>query len=147
MARPQSGVRIVGKPVVPVRRDALGTSQPGHWDQAIGTLVPYERPMTDEQPLGIKSSNKRLPGVGIRGPGTSLRCGTIAPAKKDPSDRHNRHSDWRITGAFGPSQTRSPPGRSAALAGQEGRHAAPRRASLKETPPIIWIPSEGCRSG
>ena len=73
MAKPKSGVRIVGKPVVPVRRDALGTSQPGHWDQATGTVAPYERPMPDEQRLGIKPRNKRSAGVGMGGPGEPLR--------------------------------------------------------------------------
>jgi hypothetical protein len=66
-------VKIVGgKTVVPLPRTPSGTSQPGEFDQATGSLLPCQRFQTDEQRLGIKPSNRRLSGPGMGGPGEPL---------------------------------------------------------------------------
>jgi hypothetical protein len=66
------GVKVVGTPVVPVETRASGTDQAGTYDPDTGGFIPRPRPQTDDQRVGQKSANKRLPGVGAGGPGIPL---------------------------------------------------------------------------
>ena len=70
--RKQSGVRIVGGTVVPLPTRALGTSEPGTFDERTGTLIRRQRPTTDDQRLGLRPTNRRQQGIGAGGPGEPL---------------------------------------------------------------------------
>lgn len=64
---------IGGKTVANLPTTSSGTGQPGTFDPETGGFIPRPRPVTEDQKVGIKPANKRLPGIGVGGHGESLR--------------------------------------------------------------------------
>ena len=60
---------IGGKTVANLPTTSSGIGRPGDYDPATGGFIPRRRPTTDDQRVGKKPTNKRLPGIGVGGPG------------------------------------------------------------------------------
>jgi hypothetical protein len=75
MARKSGGVRFVSKPGasrVHLPTTPSGTSDSGYYDVETGSTIPRARPTTDDARVGKPAAKKRMPGIGVGGPGEPL---------------------------------------------------------------------------